>query len=399
MIIGIDASRAFGDFFGGPESYSYNLIRAILKLSTADFFRLYLPPRAEENPRFRSFFVGLPTDNYQLITINWPRFWTQGGLALECLKNPPDVLFVPAHTLPIIHRPSLKTVVAIHDLGAQYLPNYHKFPQKYYLNWSTEYAVRQATNIIAVSNYTRNDLINKLKVESGKVKVIHEGVDREIFYPRSSNEVEKTKREYGIIGDYFLFVGTIQPRKNLVRLIESFSRVVRDFQVGRLGSDPIKVDLSMSLGSDPRNLSLVLVGAPGWLNEEIYSAPKKYGVETQVKFLGPVENAKLVPLLSGCKAFVFPSLFEGFGLAPLEALACGAPTILSNITSLPEVGGEAAFYVDPNSSYDIAEKMEQVMALTGDERDKIRVKSLAQAAKFSWEKAAQETLKVIEESK
>ena len=186
MIIGIDCSRAFGKFWGGPESYSYYLIRAILKAGSKHQFRLYLPPNAIDNPRYNSFNTSTPvipgltrnpgldpgsrsgmTNKYELKTINWKRLWTQGGLALECLLNPPDVLFVPAHTLPLLRRPGLKTVVTVHDLGAEFLPNYHKFPQKYYLNTMTEYAVKNATKIIAVSEYTKKDIVQKFQKSKG----------------------------------------------------------------------------------------------------------------------------------------------------------------------------------------------------------------------------------------
>ena len=466
MLIGIDCSRAFGNFWGGPESYSYYLIQAILRTPSSHTFRLYLPPNASQNPRYNSFFSGLDTStatlsvipdgdpacltavkelsypsrhpelsrsvkdplpredpsgsygpqddggsrvaqddggSYELREINWKRLWTQGGLALECLINPPDALFVPAHTLPMLRRPGLKTVVTVHDLGAEFLPNYHKFPQKYYLNTMTEYAVKNATRIIAVSNYTKQDIMSRFHptggklpphpsgVEAQKIQVIYEGYDRETFYPRSPQEINSVKKKLGIEGEYFLFVGTIQPRKNLVRLIEAFSQIVH-------GSELVVRSSAPSMNNKQRTMSLVLAGAPGWLNEEIYAAPKKFGVDGQVKFVGPVPHNELPALISGSIAFVFPSLFEGFGLAPLEAMACGVPVIISNVTSLPEVGGEAALYVDPNSAQDIAGKMELVLTMSNADRESAVENGIAQAGKFSWEQAAAETLRVLEET-
>lgn len=416
MIIGIDASRAFSNFWGGPESYSYHLIRAMLKTPCSHTFRLYVGPQASKSPRFRPFFSNLSNVkgqmlkvSYQLSIVPWPRLWTQGGLALECLVNPSDVLFVPAHTLPILRRPSLKTVVTIHDLGAEFLPNYHKFPQKYYLNLMTEYALKQATKIIAVSEFTKKTIINKFHDKnrhpelhdvkdldpSGrapqddrevgeKIKVIYEGYDRRTFYPRLPQEIESIKKKLGIEDNYFLFVGTIQPRKNLVRLIEAFSRICQ-----------------LSIVNPPTGeagCQLLLVGSPGWINEEIYKAPNKFGVEDRVKFLGHVEEDELAGLMSGCQAFVFPSLYEGFGLAPLEAMACGAPVIMSNVTSLPEVGGQAALYVDPLSVPDIVQKMSLVASFEREKRQEWVMRSSEQAQKFSWEKAALETLEVLEAS-
>lgn len=430
MVIGIDASRAFSSFWGGPEAYSYCLIRAILRLNSGHAFRLYFGPGARSNPRFQRFFSDLPIINCQLSIVPWPRLWTQAGLALECLRHPPDVLFVPAHTLPIIRRPNLRTVVTIHDLGAQFLPNYHRFPQKYYLNFMTEYAVHQATKIIAVSEYTKKDIIKKFQISKGsssrhpelfgakdpstgsgqvlepvlseskdssgrtpqndgggvsksrmesKIDVVHEGFDRGTFYPRNRPEIDSVKKKLGVGGEYFLFVGTIQPRKNIVSIVGSFSRLITRFT--RPGLEEV---------------SLVLAGSPGWMNEEIYAAPKRFGVEDRVKFVGHVEGEQLAALMSGALALVFPSLYEGFGLSPLEAMACGAPTILSKTTSLPEVGGQAVLYVDPQSVEEIADQMNRVLDWSREEREIWSQRSLAQASKFSWEKAAQETLKVLE---
>ena len=402
MIIGIDASRAFSPLTGGPENYSYYLIRAMLQVNSPHKFRLYLRSDSSKSPRYDAFFRNLPTTNYQLQTIPWFYLWTQMGLALECLVNPPDVLFVPAHTLPIIAYPWLKTVVTIHDLGAQFLPNYHKFPQKYYLNFATRYAVRHATKIIAVSRYTQNDLVEKLEANSAKIAVVYEGYDRELFYPRSEEEIGKVKAKYGIEGDYFLFVGTIQPRKNLVRLIEAFSWLILKSGPStdrKIGSNPITQG-SAAQGLDPifqnSNLTLILAGAPGWLYDEIYEAPEKFGVGDRVKFPGKVPDEDLPALMSGCKAFVFPSLYEGFGLSLLEALACGVVTITSKTTSLPEVGGEAPFYVDPDNVEEIAQTLGGVQKLTSQESGRINNKSLNQARKFSWQESAHQTLSLIE---
>ena len=383
MLIGIDASRAFSNFVGGPENYSYYLIRAMLLANSPHRFRLYLRADSSKSPRYDTFLRNLPTTNpasagprsdggYQLQTVSWPFLWTQGGLALECLLNPPDVLFVPAHTIPLLRLPGLKTVVTIHDLGAQFLPNYHKFPQKYYLNFATIYAIKQATKIIAVSNYTKKDISERLGVGSEKVAVVYEGYDRSMFYPRSGEEIARVTAKYGIKGNYFLFVGTIQPRKNLVRLIEAFSQ------------------LSIV------NYQLVIAGSQGWLYDEIYAAPERYGVKDSVKFTGKIPEDDLPALMSGCRAFVFPSLYEGFGLSLLEALACGAITVTSNVTSLPEVGGEASFYADPNDTRSITEALRAVLNISESEKEKKRKEGLSQADNFSWEKSAKEVLSLLD---
>lgn len=361
MRVGIDASRISIAQKTGTENYSYNLTRELVKDKKVEFV-LYLM-----GPGVPDFVEG--KDNVAVKRINFPRLWTQAGLAKEVLMNPPDVLFVPAHTMPIIRRPGLKTVVTIHDLGAEFLPQYHKFPQKLYLNRTTEFVAKYATHLIAVSEATKKDLIKKLGVSPERVTVVYESWDREILHEPSSEEILRVKKEYRFEKPYLLFVGTIQPRKNLERLIEAFAKA------------KIKEDL-------------VLAGKSGWMNESIYMAARKLGVAGRVKFLGHVPNEDLPGLYGGSTAFVFPSLYEGFGIPVLEAMACGAAVLTSSTTSLAEVGGDAALYVDPESIASIKVGMEEIVS-NGKLRDRLLSKGKLQVQKFSWEKAAKETLEVL----
>jgi len=366
MIIGFDASRAQLRERAGPENYTYNLLRELLRVDTKNRYRLY-----SKGPLN----LKLQTTNYELRALRWPRLWTQVGLALECLRNPPDVLFIPAHTIPIIRRPGLKTVVTIHDVGFQkFLAQYQRWWGRLFEGRICDYAARHATHLIAVSESTKKDLIEKLGIEPDKITVIYEGVDHKKFKVQSAKfKVEEVRRKYGINGDYLLFVGTIQPRKNLVRLIQAFS----------------------TLGAQLSTLSLVIVGKKGWLFEEIYEAPKRFGVEERVKFLGYVPTDDIVTLLNGALAFVFPSLYEGFGLVVLEALACGCPVVTSNISSLPEVVGEAGILVDPYSLEDIARGIKEILELDERQRQQLIARGLKQAQKFAWEKTARETITVL----
>ena len=181
------------------------------------------------------------------------------------------------------------------------------------------------------------------------------------------------KEKYKINKKYILFVGTLQPRKNIVRLIEAFSKIHHQQQ-----------------------LNLVIVGKKGWMYEEILEAPKQYGIENQIKFLEFVPDEDLSLLYKNALCFVLPSLYEGFGLPVLEAMTQGCPVITSNVSSLPEAGGDAALYVNPEDVDEIAAKMQ---SLVKDEelRKTLIEKGYKQVKKFSWEKAARETLKVLEE--
>lgn len=347
MLIGIDASRAFIHEKTGTENYSYNLIQKLLEIDKKNQYLLYTRE-----------------------SIPWPRFWTQGGLALECLFHPPDILFIPAHTLPIIRRPSLKTVVTIHGLEYEYLPQYYQFPQKLYLNKSTEYAVHHATHLISVSQWTKKQLVEKLGVDSKKISVVYEGIPKGVTPQR----MRPPARGYPLQGaPYILFVGTIQPRKNLVRLIEAFS----------------------TLQAQGQALNLVIAGKLGWMCKEILAAPKRLGVEGRVKFLGYVTDRELASLYQNALFFVLPSLCEGFGLPVLEAMRFGCPVIAAKGGALPEVVGDAGILIDPYKIEEMAQAM-KLMIENSDLREGLREQGYRRVHQFSWTRAARETIRVFE---
>jgi glycosyltransferase involved in cell wall biosynthesis len=391
MIIGVDASRVFVSQRTGTENYSYRLLREMISNGGANEFILYtrgddtfkgetLQGVSHESDFSDTFKVGSfkGGDHLTWKKIGWPRLWTQGGLALRTYLDRLDVLFVPAHTLPILRKPGLPTVVTIHGLEYEYLPEHYRFPQKLYLTWSTRYAVRFADRIIAVSQFTADELQSRLGADPKKISVIHEGVDRQA-YQRSFTEAEKQDvlSKLGISKPYLLFLGVVQPRKNLERLIEAFSRI-------RL------------TGSDPVSLSLVVAGKIGWMYGNILQAPRKYGVEDRVKFPGFVPQDSLPILLQESLAFILPSLTEGFGLPVLEAMAAGAPVIAAKTGALPEVAGDAGLYIDPLSVDDMSKTLQAVIS-SEEMRKELRKKGLSRVRQFSWDRAAVETLAVLGE--
>lgn len=363
MLIGIDASRAFIKQRSGTENYSYYLIRELTKLDKKNQYKLYLKLSQQID-------FNLPANFWKKV-IPWPRLWTQAGLALECLFNLPDLLFIPAHTLPVIRRSSLPTVVTIHGLEYQYLPSYYRFPQKLYLTRSTEYAVAQATHLIAVSKWTKKELVRHLGADPAKISVIYEGVTAD-YAKGAAKNAKKVKKKYKIMGDYILFVGTIQPRKNLERLIEAFASL-----------------------SDLK-ISLVIAGSLGWMYDKILAAPRRFGVSKQVRFLGFVPEADLPSLYTGALVFCLPSLVEGFGLPVLEAMACGVPVLAARAGALPELVGEAGLLVNPKKVQDIAEAL-RLLIENQELREGLREKGYRQVKKFSWEKTAEKTIKVFED--
>ena len=363
MLIGIDASKIAREEKTGTENYSTNLVKALGRIDKENRYVLYF----NKIPQF--FEIGQPNFSSKIIPAT--KFWTQIRLALECIFSPPDILFVPAHTMPLIRRPGLKTVVTIHDLGAEYLAEYHKFPQKLYLNWSTKFVAFRASHIITDSNSTKKDLMKRFGVSSRRISEVDLGVDKAVFYPRTPDEVERLRLSYGLKKKYFLYVGTIQPRKNLVRLIEGFSK------------------------ANLKHYDLVIAGSPGWLYGDIYEAPKKFGVELNVKFVDYIPSKDLPTLYSGALALLFPSLYEGFGLPILEAFACSCPVVTSKVTATAEVASSAAILVDPFKVEEITRAISKI-ASSQELRKKLIEKGKKRIGDYSWEKTAKETIKVFE---
>ncbi|MDQ3098711.1 MAG: glycosyltransferase family 4 protein [bacterium] len=387
MIIGFDASRAFVVERTGTENYSYNILVNLLQLDRRNAYKIYLR-LPEDLVRKKEPISGwlesvrkqLPTSqNYRLVVIRHKRFWTQLGLAREIWKHPPDVLFVPAHTLPVIRRRKIKTVVTIHDLGYEYLPQYHQFPQKLWLNRSTEYAVSHAHKLIAVSEATKDDLIHKLHAIPDRISVIYEGFGWDNLYKQQiSKPGDALLTHYALSSQYLFFLGTVQPRKNLIRVIQAFSLLLKNPHIKDHYPD----------------LKLALAGKKGWLSDDIYCEPKRLEIEDRVLFLGHISDLDAMSLLKGALCFVFPSLFEGFGLPIIEAQALGTPVVTSNKKPMTEIGADACEYVNPEDVQNIADGILKVIK-DSQYSSLLRKKGLLNVQRFSWRKAAEETLHVL----
>ncbi|MCS7286905.1 MAG: glycosyltransferase family 1 protein [Anaerolineae bacterium] len=361
MLIGIDASRAVSSSPTGTENYSRFLIKYLAKLRR-NTLRLYF-----NSPPPQEFYIELlGFSSLEFRVIPFPRLWTHFRLSLEMALYPPDVLFVPAHVIPLIHPKT--TVVTIHDLGFKYFPKAHPFLQRLYLDLSTRYNALVASVVIADSKATCGDLVKFYRVPIGKIRVVYPGLDPAVKPVMDRRRVEKVKSRYGIEGDYFLYVGTIQPRKNLKRLVEAFALFRQET------SAPVK---------------LVMAGKPGWLYQEAIPAPREDLILT-----GYVPRDDLMALMSGAKLFVFPSLYEGFGFPVLEAMACGVPVMCSKTSSLPELAEGIGFLVDPLDVEEMARVMVKVWR-EGVPEETI-LKGRERAASFSWEKCAQAVMQILE---
>ncbi len=372
MLIGVDASRATATRRTGTERYSLEIIRSLLALGGQHDWRLYCRSR----PAPGLFVAGNSAARVEIRVLPAPRLWTHLGLSGEMALHPPDVLFVPAHVLPL-WRPR-RSLVTIHDLGYRRFPQAHPWRQRLYLDWSTRWSARVATCILADSQATRADLISAYGVPASKIVVVYPGRSEDLARVDDPARLAETRARYGLQAPYLLYVGSLQPRKNLTRLVQAFARC-------------------LSYSEDVTGqLMLAIAGSPAWLSDSILREPQRLGIAGRVRFLGYVDSVDLAALLSGAAAFVFPSLYEGFGFPVLEAQACGAPVLTSNTSSLPEVAGEGAWLVDPTDVDAIADGMRRLLCDEALRRSLIE-RGYANVRRFSWRRAAAETLQVIEQ--
>ena len=378
QIFGIDASRALKSRRTGTERYALEIIRHLLATPGAEQidWRLYLPELPSSATLFQLDAETPLARPPSMRVLPQSRLWTHRKLAAEVTAAPPDLLFVPAHVLPL-RRPGVRlppSVVTIHDIGYHYFPDAHTRTQRTYLDWSTRYAVDNATLLIAVSQATADDLVKVYRADPTRIRVVHEAA---VPLPQPTPAtIAKTLNHYAIQRPFALFVGTIQPRKNLVRLLEAYARLLMQ---GKADFD------------------LVIAGADGWMSNATHDAAARLQLGARVHFTGSISEADHAALLHAARLFVFPSLFEGFGLPVIEAQQAGVPVMTANNSSLPEIAGDAALLVDPLDVDAIADAMLQ---LSQDEalRQRLIAAGHENVKRFSWSKAAAETLAVLREA-
>ncbi len=360
ITIGIDASRAAVERQTGTERYSRRIIQELLDLGLDQRFRLYLNQRGPIPLRQRATTEQRP--------IPWPRLWTHVRLSAELALHPVNALFIPAHVVPPIHPRA--TVVTIHDLGYLHEPGSHTNRARAYLDWSTRWSVRAASSVIAISETTRADLINHYRVSERKVTVIYHGID-ERFTPANDERKSGMRKALDIYGPYILFVGTIQPRKNLVRLVQAFDEIAKE---------------------NP-TIHLVMAGKMGWMTSEIENAVGQSSFTERIHLPGHVDDEDLPALYSAADVITLPSLYEGFGLPALEAMACGVPVVVSNRGSLPEVTGDASILVEPTEVSSLIQGLRE--GLNPATRQQRIDHGLRHVAQFTWQRSGKQTLETI----
>jgi glycosyltransferase involved in cell wall biosynthesis len=366
VIIGVDAgclSVSDKRLQVGVYQLSFNLLKSLSRVDITNEYLLYsFSPISED---ILSHF-GPHMENRVLK----PRkFWLTARVSLEFLLRKPDIFLGLNQALPIFH--PMKTIIFVYDLAFEHFPNCYldSFNK---LSWQTRYAVYHSDKIVAISYSTKNNLIKLYGIRGEKIEVNYPGVDS-IFTPQSRMEINRIREKYGLKVPYFLFVGSLKPIKNIPRIIEGFYRFLKQMKTP---------------------YQLVLVGSDFWLDKEIPRRIKQLKLKKEVLNLGYLPREELPGIYSGAIAFISPSLYEGFGIPLLEAMACGMPIVTSNVGSMPEVVDNAALLVDPKDTDEISEAFIKI-AKSRNLQDTLKKRGLERVKNFSWEKFAQTIFNLI----
>ncbi len=374
-VIGIDASRAFLKRRTGIEEYAYQTIKHLRdELPSDEEVVLYVRKKivwVNGRPK-----MTIPEIDFELPK-NWrvrgvwaPRFWTQIALSLEMFWHTPDVLFVPAHTVPIIH--PKKTVVTIHGLEYEYCKTAYSFWERVYMHYSIMLSCKVASTVICVSENTKKDVMKLYNVPEEKIQVVYEGYESK--YQVLGIKYDVLNTEYGIQNTpYLLFIGRLEERKNIVRIIEAFEMLKEKYQIPH---------------------ELVLVGKPGYGYGRIQYHVSRSKYKDAIIEKGYVDEIEKWELLKNADAFLFPTLYEGFGIPVLEAQSVGVPVVTSDTSSLPEVAGEGAVFVHPESVESIADGVWRVLS-DQELRSGIIEKAVHNVNRYSWASCAREIVTAV----
>jgi len=366
--IAIDA-HSVGSQLAGNETYALNLIEALAAIDQQNTYTIYVTRKAAVDrfkDRWPNFLVRRILPHTPLVRIPLT-------LSVELRRRPVDVLHVQYTAPPAAPCP---VVATIHDLSFEHLPDTFNRRSRTQLRFTVRRTAQQAAKIVTLSNYSRRDICETYRISTEKVTVTPAAAPMHFGPVGRETELKRIRQRYGIDSDYILSLSSIQPRKNLVRLIEAYSSLRNARAQSKLPT-------------------LVIAGKRGWLDADVFRAAEQSGLGTDVLFIGYVAEPDLPALFSAAASFVYPSYFEGFGLPVLEAMQCGTPVIAGNRTSIPEIAGDAALLFDPFDSQALAAALAQVMD-DGELRASLRKRGLARAAQFSWQDTARRTLKVYE---
>jgi glycosyltransferase involved in cell wall biosynthesis len=365
--IAIDA-HSVGTRLGGNETYATNLIEALAEIDTANHYTLFVTKR-EAYERFANRWTNF---DLRMTLPHAPLVRIPLTLTVELRRRPVDILHVQYTAPPFA---PCSVVNTIHDLSFEHLPETFKRRSWRQMRLTVRRSVRAAAHVITDCNYSREDILRTYGLSPERVTATPLAASSRFKPVEDAAEISRVREKYGIVGDYILTVGSIQPRKNIPRLISAYAALCRE----RIESVP----------------KLVIVGKRAWLYEETLNAAESSAVRNQIVFTGYVPEEDLPSLYTDARCFIYPSYFEGFGIPPLEAMSCGTPTITANRTCFPEVIGDGGLMVDPFDIEAISAAMVRVLS-DKQFREELRVKGLKRASSYNWRETARLTLAVYE---
>ena len=368
MRIGINVSvLKKGENISGIGYYTYRIIKDLIELDEKNEYFLFSNCELSVNFPLKKnvHFILLPFKSRLL--------WSRYILGIKTKKYKLDVFWSPTHNLPIVQQRNTKYFMTVHDIANHILPNISqsKDNQQRYLRVILNSSCKTADSIIVPSLATKNDLVDYFKVKEDKIKVVYEGGDAE----KSIRPIDKKELvdKYKITKPYFLYIGTLQPRKNIETIVDAFERL------------------------NNSNVQLVLAGGIGWGMEDTLNKIKLSNCSNNIILTGYISEAEKAALYSNAMSFVFPSLYEGFGIPILESFSYGIPVITARNSSLPEVGGDAAIYMENVlSSEQLEEAMQTIINMDVQEREALSLRGIKQYNKFTWKKCAKGILKCFE---
>ncbi|TCW40349.1 glycosyltransferase involved in cell wall biosynthesis [Thermohydrogenium kirishiense] len=354
--------RMINENLHGIARYTYELIKNFIKLNDIKIYLLTCDNKFKEKILNQNEDIRYIIVKSGFLSIREP---IELPIKLNKYKN--EAIF---HSPSFVSSPFIRcpTIMTIHDLNHLKFPEYYTKFHKYYYNYIVKPSALNAKKVLTVSNFSKMEIVNWLKCDSEKVVVTYNGVDENFKVINDKDKLIIIRKKYDLPQKFVLYIGNLKPHKNITNLIKAIKKI---------------------------NQEIMLV-INGESNEILNKIIKENNLENKVKFIGYVDDDDLPALYNLAELFVYPSLYEGFGLPPLEAMACGCPVITSNTSSLPEVVGEAGIMVNPYNVEEIARAIDLVLLNENLRREMIE-KGLKQAKKFSWRKTAEETLKVYED--
>ncbi len=384
MRIGIDVRCLSEGRRTGVEEYTLNFLQRLFELDTRNdyilFFNSFKSPQAdfswlEKYPRvvLKKFSFPNKILNFLFWYLNWPK--------IDKLIGGVDIFFMPNIIFGSVSSDT-KLIVTIHDLSFERYPETFSWIRRvWHMFINTKKICQRADKIIAVSESSARDIASLLQIDKNKIQTSYSGVSEKFqVLDRNNSDLVKIKEKYDLPYKFILYLGTIEPRKNITGIVRAFNL--------------LQAEAEKSGNTEIQKYKLVVAGSKGWLSEKIFAEINASKYRKDIKVINFVEDADKEFVLNLAALFVYPSFFEGFGFPPLEAMACGVPVITSNNSSLPEIVGSGGIMIDSDKPDEIYQAMKEILTKS-ELRDNLIAKGLAQAQKFTWTKTAEDFLKLI----